>query len=96
MKYAAAARQKEVVLQAQAEDGGVRLCVRDFGPGVEKRHLKRLFEPFYRGESELTRSTKGTGIGLALVRELATRMGLRVQAANAEDQGFRVELLFPC
>ena len=68
--------------------------MRDFGPGVASAHLEHVFEPFYRGESELTRTTKGTGIGLALVRELAQRMGAAVSGANAEGGGFCVRLLF--
>ena len=71
------------------------LAVRDHGPGVAARHLARIFEPFYRGEDELTRETQGTGIGLALVRELAERMGASVSARNLPGGGFEVTLGFP-
>jgi signal transduction histidine kinase len=70
------------------------VAVRDFGPGVGAQHLASIFEPFYRGEDELVRSTQGTGIGLALVRELAARMGASVSGANAQGGGFRVSLAF--
>lgn len=46
------------------------LSIRDYGLGVSAEQEKKLFELFYRGGSELTRSTQGTGIGLALVKEL--------------------------
>ena len=94
MKYARHAPARRVLLEARRSAAGVELSVRDFGPGVPGRHLSRIFEPFYRGEDELTRSAKGTGIGLALVRELAERMGAAVRGANAEDGGFRVCLAF--
>jgi signal transduction histidine kinase len=94
MKYAGSAASRVVVLEAKAKDPGVELSVRDFGPGVPGRHLSRIFEPFYRGEDELTRSAKGTGIGLALVRELVERMGAAVRGANAEGGGFRVAVDF--
>ena len=94
MKYARPAELAEVVLEARGGDHQVLVGVRDFGPGVDRRHLARIFEPFYRVEAELTRSAKGTGIGLALVKELGQAMGASVTGANAEGGGFRVLLAF--
>jgi signal transduction histidine kinase len=94
MKYGRSAHARKVVLEARRRDDAVQVSVRDFGPGVPGRQVKRIFEPFYRGGDELTRSAKGTGIGLALVKELAERMGAAVSGANATDGGFRVQLAF--
>ena len=94
MKYARTAGVRRVVLEARRASAGVVVAVRDFGPGVAPAHLAHIFEPFYRGENELTRGTQGTGIGLALVRELAQRMGAQVVGANLPDGGFRVSLAF--
>jgi signal transduction histidine kinase len=94
MKYARGTGVRRVLLEARRAGAGVELAVRDFGPGVAPAHLGRIFEPFYRGEDELTRNTQGTGIGLALVRELAARMGAQVAGANLPEGGFRVSLAF--
>ena len=52
----------------------------------------QLFVVPYQSENELTRETVGTGIGLALVRQLAAAMGARVDARNCEPGAeFRVE-----
>jgi signal transduction histidine kinase len=94
VKYSADAAQREIVLACRKHDGRVVVAVRDHGPGVASRHLGRIFDPFYRGESELTRRSKGVGLGLALVRGLAAKMGARVSGRNAPGGGFEVEVLF--
>ncbi|WP_138544670.1 sensor histidine kinase [Pseudoalteromonas rubra] len=50
----------------------LELEIRDYGPGVSQQQCDKLFELFYRGGSELTRTTQGTGIGLALVAQLVS------------------------
>jgi signal transduction histidine kinase len=94
LKYAHDASRKRVELRCWHDGGGVHVSVRDHGPGVSSRHLDKIFEPFYRGESELTRRSKGTGLGLALVRGLVERMGARVSGGNVADGGFEVEIVF--
>jgi len=85
LKFAASAAEKVVEIGCKRErDGTVLFTVRDFGPGVPKAQMKKIFELFYRAESELTRETVGTGIGLSLVLELATAMGGRVDVRNCE------------
>jgi len=92
IKFSSDAQDRWIVLEAEAAEDGVCLRVRDHGPGVPARHLRRIFEPFYRGERELTRRTQGTGIGLALVDGLVRGMGGRVSAWNAREGGLVVEL----
>jgi signal transduction histidine kinase len=61
---------------------------------VPKAQMKKIFELFYRVESELTRETVGTGIGLALVRQLALAMQARIDVRNCEP-GAEFRLQFP-
>jgi signal transduction histidine kinase len=95
MKYARAARDRSIALEARRRGAGVLVSVRDYGPGVSGGHLARIFEPFYRGGDERTRTTRGTGIGLALVKDLSERMDAAVSGANADGGGFCVRLVFP-
>ncbi|MCP4657021.1 MAG: HAMP domain-containing histidine kinase, partial [bacterium] len=92
LKYSRKASEKEVIVSCRRQQDGVVLRVADRGPGVSRPHLKRIFEPFYRGESELTRTSKGTGIGLALVRGLVERMGGTVTGRNRGEGGFEVSV----
>jgi signal transduction histidine kinase len=94
IKYARDAPQRMISLECRRRDGGVAVLVRDRGPGVAPRHLTRLFEPFFRGETELTRRTKGSGIGLALVKGLVERMDAGISGRNAEGGGFEVSIDF--
>ena len=68
--------------------------MRDYGPGIAPDQMKKIFTLFYRSENELTRETVGTGIGLALVRELAGGMGAEVDVVNCEP-GAEFRLRFP-
>ncbi len=75
LKYAASAtdRRIEIALVRAARRGrpGVELRVRDHGPGIELAERERVFERFHRVERPETAHQPGTGLGLALVRELA-------------------------
>ncbi len=94
LKYARSSGDRSIALRCLRAESGVMLAVRDRGPGVADRHLSKIFEPFYRGEEELTRTAKGTGIGLALVKGLGERMGAAVRFQNADEGGFEVSLIF--
>ena len=95
LKFSAGATLKTVEVAARrASDGSVLFTVRDYGPGVPGAQMKKIFELFYRAENELTRETVGTGIGLALVRQLAAAMGARVDVRNCEP-GAEFRLQFP-
>jgi signal transduction histidine kinase len=84
-----------IALSLRSEAGRVVLAVADRGPGVSSAELARIFEPFARGGDELTREAPGTGLGLALVRGLAIRMGATVAARNLPEGGFEVAIAFP-
>jgi signal transduction histidine kinase len=94
VKYGRDSADKHISVSCEPCRRGSMLRVRDRGPGVRGDHLRAIFEPFFRGEAELTRRHQGTGIGLSLVKTLVERMGGRVHGENA-DPGFevRVELL---
>src|SRR5262249_51634807 len=83
-KYARSAARREIMVSLSPRARSVALVVRDFGPGVPRAQLGLVFDPFWRGDSELARSAKGTGIGLALVRRLAEAMGGSARARIAE------------
>ncbi len=92
IKFSARAEIKDIDISAQIHSRGVvTFTVRDYGPGVPKEQMKKIFQLFYRSEAEMTRETVGTGIGLALVKNLVSAMSGEVDVINLEPgAAFRV------
>ena len=84
-----------VRLSARARGDIVTLAVQDTGIGIDTEDLARIFEPFYRADPARTRSSGGSGLGLALVRELVERMGGRVRAESVAGRGSTFTLELP-
>lgn len=82
LKFAAQAEKKHIDIRIEQDRDQPVICVRDYGPGIPPEDIGKIFDLFYRIGNELTRETKGTGIGLALVRELTEAMGGRVSVVN--------------
>jgi two-component system phosphate regulon sensor histidine kinase PhoR len=75
----------EVVLLAEAADGGVRFAVRDTGVGIPADEVSRIFERFYRVDKSRTGS--GTGLGLSIAKHIVEAHGGRIWAESLEGQG---------
>ncbi|MEZ5045237.1 MAG: two-component regulator propeller domain-containing protein [Saprospiraceae bacterium] len=72
----------------------LELRVKDTGPGIPPEELPRIFDRFYQMDSSATRKAGGTGLGLALTKELVQLMGgeIRVQSKIGEGTDFSVLL----
>jgi len=78
-----------VELHLGAENGTVSVAVEDSGPGITQEEQERIFRPFW------TRDGTGTGLGLAIARELALAHGGRIRLKSAPGEGARFELVLP-
>ncbi|KAA3628208.1 MAG: GHKL domain-containing protein [Proteobacteria bacterium] len=83
IKFSAKGERRAIDIACRKQqDNTVVFTVRDYGPGISKDQMKKIFRLFYRSENELTRETVGTGIGLALVNQLAAAMKGKVDVVN--------------
>ncbi|MEU5451938.1 SpoIIE family protein phosphatase [Streptomyces californicus] len=74
---------------------GAEVSVEDTGTGIPAREMPRLFERFHRVENVRARSHEGSGIGLALVKELVELHGGTVSARSVEGRGTRFTVRLP-
>ncbi len=95
MKFGKGGSTREITLRTLREDGRVKISVSDTGPGIPRGALKRIFDDFYRVDDSLTRSTGGTGIGLALVKRSMEVMGGTVSVSNNPGPGCTFTLTLP-
>jgi two-component system OmpR family sensor kinase len=78
----------DVVVAASQDNGRARLAVTDFGPGIRRADLERVFEPFYTSDD-----AQGSGLGLAIAHELAERMDGDLSAESSSGRTtFALEL----
>ncbi|MEU8139826.1 SpoIIE family protein phosphatase [Streptodolium elevatio] len=82
-------------ISVHAEDGMAVVTVADTGVGVPADEMPRLFERFHRIENARSRSNEGSGIGLALVKELVGLHGGTITAASAPGEGTRFTIRLP-
>lgn len=93
-KYGQSGERVDVAVKGD-EGGGALASVRDYGPGVEKQHVPRLTERFYRADVESSRSKKGTGLGLSIVKHILTRHRARLIIKSEPGQGSTFGVKFP-
>ena len=85
----------EIRVCVRSTDGDVVLEVSDTGAGVPADSLPKLFQRFERVRGTRSRTHEGTGIGLALVKELAAAHGGTVAAASIADRGSTFSVTIP-
>jgi signal transduction histidine kinase len=66
---------------------GVSVAVADEGMGIARKHLRRIFEPFYRVQENEGQGSSGTGLGLAIAKAVVERHGGRMWVESCPGKG---------
>ena len=87
--------EKFLRLEVRRDAGRVLIAVADRGIGVAKGEQKKIFEKFYRAEDSLVHETKGSGLGLPLVRHIMEAHGGSVEVESSPGKGSTFTLVLP-
>ncbi len=84
----------EVDVRLFRSNGTVRFVTADTGIGISDQEKPRIFEKFYRVGSEDTRKTKGTGLGLFIVKQVLDKHQASIKVKNNQPSGTIFEVIF--
>ncbi len=85
VKYSA--DSKKIIVKAFDDEQSVVIQVIDFGLGIKKEEMNKIFDRFYRGGDELTRTVKGSGLGLTLVKQIVEAHNGSIQVESESRKG---------
>lgn len=85
----------KVNISAIQTESEITICVQDWGIGIERKHLPRLFERFYTVDKARSRELGGTGLGLAIVKHIALAHHGDVSVESLPDKGSAFTIHLP-
>jgi signal transduction histidine kinase len=86
---------KRITVRVTAREDGVAIEVADCGVGIPRAEQEKIFEKFYRVGAGLTHDTKGSGLGLALVKHIVEAHRGRITVESAPGKGSKFTILLP-
>lgn len=93
IKYSAGS--KKVYVRGFTENRYLIITVLDFGVGIKPEEIDKVFDRFYRGGNELTRTVKGSGLGLTLVKQIVQAHHGTVHVESEPGQGSTFSIRLP-
>lgn len=85
----------EVRISTIIEEAKIFITVEDNGIGIEKKHIDRLFERFYRTDKSRSRAEGGTGLGLAIVKHIVKNFDGTIKVESEVDVGSKFTVIIP-
>ncbi|NQU87457.1 MAG: sensor histidine kinase, partial [Mariniphaga sp.] len=92
-KYSGNSKNIEILVESTGDS--VKISVKDFGIGIQREDQQKIFERFFRGGNELTRSVKGSGIGLTIVKKIIEAHSGTVALDSTLGKGSTFQVTLP-
>ena len=86
---------KEVIVKLFIDDGNAVLQVADKGIGISPKDTSRIFNRFYRAKNEIVSETRGSGLGLTLVKHISEAHGGRIEVESKLGEGSVFSVILP-
>jgi len=87
--------KKEVVVEVLKEQTNIIINIKDDGIGIPRNEWEKIFEKFYQGKNAIEYSSRGTGLGLALVKHTVEAHGGKISVQSKEGQGSIFSISIP-
>jgi len=89
------ADRKEIEVDVKKDEKSILIDVKDKGIGIPSHELDKVFEKFYQGRNAVRQSSKGTGLGLTLVKHAVEAHGGRIEVKSRADGGSVFSIILP-
>jgi signal transduction histidine kinase len=93
IKYSNGSKQIDIYIEKK--ENKVLCSVKDYGIGMKKEQISRIFDRFYRSEEARKTLHSGDGIGLAIVKRLADIQNLEINYKSEPNKGTTATVVFP-
>ena len=88
-------KKKEVAVKLIRDDENAVLQVADKGIGISPEEISKIFRRFYRSKNEIPSESKGSGLGLTLVKHITEAHGGRIQVESEQGKGSTFSVILP-
>ena len=93
-KYMGDAKNRSILIDLRENNASIIIEIRDMGCGIDKNHIDKIFDRFYRTDSART-ETKGSGLGLAIAKQIVEGHKGKIWAVSEEGSGTSIIISLP-
>jgi two-component system, OmpR family, phosphate regulon sensor histidine kinase PhoR len=86
---------KGIDITVLSKDQSIEITVKDYGIGIDKEHLSKIFNRFYRADKSRSRKKGGTGLGLAIVKHIAQYHNGKIEVKSQINYGSSFKITIP-